>query len=131
MKNIFLTFCLMMVAGYGCDKIKDLLTVKAFYNSNAFTETDCEQLAGMHSDNSLDPITVTFVNNSKRELHINWIDYNGSEVGYYDLEDGDSVVVPTYLTHVWIIRLTNNACSTILIPKIGAAQAETVTFGEE
>jgi hypothetical protein len=129
-KSLIPLMCVMLTIA-GCDKITDLLTVKAFYNANAFDELACDQFPGVQSVSALDPVNVTFVNNSKRELHINWINYDGSEVSYFDLADGDSVDVPTYLTHVWIIRLTNNACSTILIPKMGAGPNETVTFGEE
>jgi len=126
---VFLAVIIVLISS--CDKITDLLTVKAFYNAGAFTEQDCDQFPGVRSTAALDSVNITFVNNSKRELHINWIDYDGSEVSYFDLADGASVDVPTYLTHVWIVRLTNNACSTILTPKIGASQHETVTFGEE
>ena len=129
-KSILLLSAIVLVLA-GCDKIIDLLNVKAFYNAGAFTEQDCDQFPGVRSTAALDSVNVTFVNNSKRELHINWIDYDGSEVSYFDLADGASVDVPTYITHVWIVRLTNNACSTILIPKTGASQHETVTFGEE
>ncbi len=129
-KSIFPITAIFLILA-GCDKITDLLTVKAFYNAVAFTEQDCDQFPGVRSTAALDSVNIKFVNNSKRELHINWIDYDGSEVSYFDLADGASVDVPTYLTHVWIVRLTNNACSTILIPKTGASQHETVTFGEE
>jgi hypothetical protein len=131
MKKPLLLFVIIAIGAAGCDKITDLLTVKAFYTAAAFEEHDCDHLASLSSQNSLDAVNVTFVNNSKRELNINWIDYDGMEVSYFDLEDGDSVSVPTYLTHPWIIRLNNNACSTILVPKVGAGQNETVTFGEE
>jgi hypothetical protein len=129
-KSILLLSAIVLVLA-GCDKITALLNVKAFYNAGAFTEQDCEQFPGVRSTATLDSVNIKFVNNSKRELHINWIDYDGSEVSYFDLADGASVDVPTYLTHVWIVRLTNNSCSTILIPKTGASHHETVTFGEE
>jgi hypothetical protein len=131
MKKALLLLAIIAIGAAGCDKITDLLTVKAFYNAAAFEEHDCEHLSGIRSINSLDAVNLTFINNSKRELNINWIDYDGMEVSYFELADGDTVSVPSYLTHPWIIRLTNNACSTILIPKAGAGANETVTFGEE
>ncbi|MBS1625643.1 MAG: hypothetical protein JST83_16570 [Bacteroidetes bacterium] len=131
MKKLLLLALTVGIIASSCTKVKDILTVKAIYNANAFTEKNCDQLTGLKSLNSLDAVNVTFVNHSKRQLHINWIDYSGSEVSYKDLEDGDSWTIPTYLTHVWIIRKTDNACSTILIPKTGAGRDETVSFGEQ
>lgn len=131
MKRLLLLVFATALLTNACQKVKDLLTVKAFYNSNAFTEKTCDQFPGVKSLNSLDSINITFTNNSKRTLHINWIDYNGSEVTYSDLADGGSWSVPTYLTHVWIVRKTDGACSTILIPKTGAASHETVSFGQQ
>jgi len=131
MKKALLAMFVIASIATGCDKITDLLTVKAFYNSTAFTETDCEQLAGVRSDLSTDSMNITFVNNSERELHINWIDLDGSEVSYFDLADGASVDVPTYKGHAWIVRLTNNGCSTILKSTSSAGQSETVSFGAE
>ena len=131
MKKLLLLSIVLGIIAASCSKVKDILTVKAIYNANAFTETNCDQLSGQKSLNSLNPIDITFTNHCKRELHINWIDYNGSEVSYKDLADGDSWTVPTYFTHVWIIRKTDGACSTILIPKTGAGRTETVSFGEK
>ncbi|MBS1594007.1 MAG: hypothetical protein JST90_06760 [Bacteroidetes bacterium] len=128
-KLLLLAMITGLIAG-GCSKVKDILTVKAIYNASSFTETSCDQMSGLKSQNSLSPVDVTFTNHCKRTLHINWLDYSGSEVSYKDLADGESWTVPTYLTHPWVIRKTDNACSTILIPKTGAARAETVSFGE-
>ncbi len=131
MKRLFILLTSAVLLNTACQKAKDLLTVKAFYNAGAFTEKSCDQLTGTKSLNSLDSVNITFTNNSKRLLHIKWVDYNGSEVNYSDLADGNSWSVPTYLTHVWVIRKTDGACSTILIPKTGAASHETVTFGQQ
>ena len=114
-----------------CQKVKDLLTVKAFYNANAFTEKTCDQFPGVKSLVYTDSVNITFTNNSKRELHINWIDYTGTEQTWVDLSDGASHDVPTFITHVWIVRKTDGACATILIPKTGASSHETVSFGQQ
>ena len=131
MKKLFLLTITVGIIATGCTKVKDILTIKAIYNAASFTEKNCDQLSGLKSLNSFDTVNITFTNHSKRLLHINWIDYNGSEMSYKDLEDGTSWTIPTYLTHVWIIRKTDNACSTILIPKTGAGTNETVSFGEQ
>ena len=131
MKKIFFLIVSAALITTSCQKVKDLLTVKAFYNANAFTEKTCDQLTGLASQNSLDSINITFTNNSKRLLHINWIDYSGHEVTYHDLADGTSWDCPTFLTHPWIARKTDGACSTILIPKTGASSHETVSFGQQ
>lgn len=131
MKRLFFLVLLATIITTSCKKVTDLLTVKAFYNAGSFTEKNCDQLIGLKSINSIDSVNITFTNNSKRLLHIKWIDYNGSEVSYSDLADGASWSVPTYLTHPWVIRKTDGACATILIPKMGASSHETVSFGQQ
>ena len=130
MKKLFLLSIATVFLFTACQKAKDILTVKAIYNANAFTEKNCDQLGSVGSVNSIDSINITFTNHSKRQLHINWIDYTSAEVTYHDLEDGASWDCPTFLTHPWIIRKTDGACSTILIAKMGASNHETVSFGE-
>ncbi len=131
MKRLFFLVLSVAIITTSCNKVKDLLQVKAFYNANAFTEKTCDQFGSVASVNSIDSINITFTNNSKRELHINWIDYTGAEVTYHDLPDGASWDCPTFLTHPWIVRKTDGACSTILIPKTGAGSHETVSFGQQ
>jgi 5'-3' exonuclease len=130
MKRLLLLIICATFITTACKKVTDILTVKAIYNANAFTEKNCDQLGTVKSINSNTAVNITFVNNSKRQLHINWLDYNGAEQHYKDLEDGQSWICPTFLTHPWIIRKTDNACATILIPKAGATSSETVSFGE-
>lgn len=131
MKKILLLAVCAALMTTACQKAKDLLTVKAFYNATAFTEKNCDQLSGTVSGPGIDPVTITFTNNSKRQLHINWIDDSGSEVHYIDIEDGHSIDQPTFKSHVWIVRKTDGACSTILIVKNTATSHETVSFGEQ
>jgi hypothetical protein len=131
MKRFFFLVIAATILTTSCKKVVDLLKVKAFYTAGSFYEINCDQLGAQASQNSLDSVNITFTNNSKRELHINWIDYTGHEVTYHDLADGASWDCPTFLTHPWIIRKTDGACSTILIPKMGAASHETVSFGQE
>lgn len=131
MKKLLLPVICVALTITSCKKIIDVLTIKAIYNANAFTEKNCDQLGTVKSLNSYTAINITFVNHSKRQLHINWLDYNGAEQTYKDLEDGQSWDCPTFLTHPWIIRKTDGACSTILIPKAGASANETVSFGEQ
>jgi hypothetical protein len=129
-KIILLAVCATLLAT-ACQKAKDILTVKAFFSANAFTELNCDSWTGSHSDNSFDSVNVTFTNNSQRLLHVNWIDYNGQEQTWFDLANGTSHDVPTFKTHVWIIRKTDGACSTVLKIKQGSTTHETVSFGEQ
>jgi hypothetical protein len=131
MKKIMLLALCATLLTTACQKAKDLLTVKAFYNSNAFNEKNCDELSGLASTTGIDSVNVTFTNNSKRQLHINWINYSGAEEHWIDLEDGASHDIPTFKTHVWIVRKTDGACSTILIVRNGATNHETVSFGQQ
>jgi hypothetical protein len=131
MRTALLLFAIIAISASGCEKATDLLTVKAFFTAVSFEEHACDHASSLASQNSLDPVYINFVNNSNRTLTINWINYDGLEVNYFELADGDSVGVPSYLTHPWIIRTSADDCATIVIAKFGANASETVTFGEE
>jgi hypothetical protein len=131
MKKTLLLFTFIAITAIGCKKETEELTVKASYTATSFEEHACDHASSLASQNSLDPVYINFVNNANRTLTINWINYDGLEVNYFELEDGESVGVPSFLTHPWIIRLADEGCSTIIIPKYGANASETVTFEEE
>eukprot|EP01119_Soliformovum_irregulare_P024750 TRINITY_DN8950_c0_g1_i2.p1 TRINITY_DN8950_c0_g1~~TRINITY_DN8950_c0_g1_i2.p1 ORF type:complete len:243 (-),score=36.43 TRINITY_DN8950_c0_g1_i2:78-806(-) len=54
-------------------------------------------------------VDVEFCNESKDNVEIFWVDYNGVEVMYGTLTPNTSYIQPTYLTHPWIIRRNGEA----------------------
>jgi hypothetical protein len=127
MKESILVFATLILFTAACNKNK-VKPVEATFDNSAFTENTCSQASGLESDSAATTITITFTNNTDRDLHINWIDYAGAEQDWIDLDMGTSDDVPTFLTHVWIVRQDDGSCVTILTPKAGASSTETVTF---
>ena len=49
-------------------------------------------------------VSVTFINNTRANTRIYWVNFQGVEVKYYDLPPGKSYVQATYNTHKWVVR---------------------------
>ena len=47
---------------------------------------------------------VVFVNNMSERVAVYWIDYEGNEIHYRDLEPGQRYSQDTYATHPWVVR---------------------------
>ena len=69
-----------------------------------------EQCSSLRSVEGSTSITVSFENRSGRAVNIYWIDYQGAEQFYFDLQPGQAKPQDTYVTHAWCARdKTSNA----------------------
>ena len=55
-----------------------------------------------------DPVDITFKNNSKENINVFWVDYDGQEVFYGALEPEAEHKQSTFVTHLWRIKLAEN-----------------------
>lgn len=76
--------------------------------------------------NSDTPITILFVNNTRRTVSVYWKDFQCGEVLYHTLEPGQSYVQETYATHPWVVR--DSATGEALTGLVGEAST-TVQIG--
>ena len=71
---------------------------------------------------------ITFVNNTKRKLSVNWIDFKGDVKHYVNISAGESNRRPTFTGHVW--RVTDVDCETP-IASFEARDEECFAYVEE
>ena len=49
-------------------------------------------------------VQITFINNTRANTRVYWVNFQGVEVKYFDLPPGQSNVQATYNTHKWVVR---------------------------
>jgi hypothetical protein len=68
---------------------------------------------GVLSSNSINPpgeqstdgkVNITFFNKTNANAVVYWVNFQGVEVKYYDLQPGRSYVQSTFNTHKWVVR---------------------------
>jgi hypothetical protein len=69
-------------------------------------EANCSSLRSIAGS---DETAITFVNSSGRAIHVYWVDYQGAEQFWFELQPGQSQRQETFVTHPWCVRdKTNN-----------------------
>jgi hypothetical protein len=71
----------------------------------------CPAPGSVRSQNSGQPATIQFVNNSFQTQKFYWLDYQGQLKFYKELKHGQSHTQRTYLTHPWVAIDPNGSCS--------------------
>ena len=61
------------------------------------------ELANMTSVPGIETVII-FVNESKSDTLLYWVDYEGDQIDYGILHQNEYVVQPTYSGHVWLIN---------------------------
>ena len=67
------------------------------------------------------PVEIKFVNKLDKKAEFFWIDYEGNEKLYADLEPNKSYVQKTYVDHPWVIKENGNPVALFLPSKTGDA----------
>jgi hypothetical protein len=70
----------------------------------------CTKLAGVRSPASNQPATINFLNKTKGNVNIIWIDFGGSRRLYGTLGPNQNRNQPTYTGHVWLITDQSDNC---------------------
>lgn len=79
----------------------------------------CDRFGTIRSMASQTPLTVTFVNKSDGYRGLVWIDPEGTPVDNAGLNQGESVTVPTFETHAWMITDDPGNCIEMFVPRDG------------
>lgn len=66
-------------------------------------ETD-KKKSTLRSIESRVPVKIVICNTSKRTVTVNWINYEGNEVLYGEMNPFHTRLINTYATHPWIFR---------------------------
>ena len=76
----------------------------------------CDMFGTIKSMESKTPMTVTFVNRSDGYRGVVWIDPEGTPVDNTGLNQGESVTVPTFQNHAWMITDGPGNCIEMFVP---------------
>ena len=68
----------------------------------------CAQEPFLRSESGRFPVTVTFVNRTKDDVRLWWLDYTGQRKLYATLKPGSIERRPTFYTHPWIVTTAKN-----------------------
>jgi hypothetical protein len=66
-----------------------------------------EIAADLKSTASEDVATLRFENETKEDVYLFWIDYQGRPIPYDRIRPGEASVRPTYMTHPWVVTDLN------------------------
>ena len=84
----------------------------------------CDKFGTIKSMESKTPMTVTFVNRSDGYRGLVWIDPEGTPVDNTGLNQAESVTVPTFQTHAWMITDGPGNCIEMFVPVGGTTMFE-------
>ncbi len=83
------------------------------------TPEGCKGMGTLRSQNSDTPANMRFVNQRDAAIRTFWLDFDGAARFYAQIDPGDTLLQPTYLTHPWIIMDQAGKCTGPYMPRKG------------
>lgn len=91
--------------------------------SDAAVELDCSLFGTIKSQNSEVATNIEFQSfgeNDEDQYKVYWLDYDGEPVEHAYMFPGDTLAVPTYMTHPWMVAAPQpggpEICISIYVP---------------
>lgn len=84
----------------------------------------CDNFGTIKSERSDVPVEMTFVNKADGYRGLVWIDTEGTPVDHTGINQGETVVVPTFQTHAWMITDGPGNCIEIVLAEEPGATFE-------
>lgn len=81
----------------------------------------CKQLFKLKSKDSKTKTTITFVNTSKTQRALLWLDFTGQPKDYGNVAPGQEKTIQTFMTHPWMVATGPGDCLHIVLPSKDAA----------
>jgi hypothetical protein len=97
-----------------------VLSLTAFAPLPALANRSCAEARRLHSLNSENPTTITF-NDSPAPRSIWWIDFDGGQKSYGEVDPGEQKTIETFLTHPWVVSNETGACVKVVVPQPGGS----------
>jgi len=88
------------------------------------SDASCNDRQNLRSQNSNTATKLTFINRSGGTRGILWLDFDGQQKEYANLNDGEQIVLDTFMTHPWMVTDGPGNCLRIVLPQKGAAVVE-------
>lgn len=92
--------------------------------SEPVPDPSCKERTKLRSKNSDTKTKITFINRSGGTRGILWLDFKGQPKDYANLQNGEEVVLDTFMTHPWMITDGPGNCLQIVMPHPGARVVE-------
>jgi hypothetical protein len=79
----------------------------------------CSQRSGLGTLESVSPARIAFVNFSEEPFDVFWIDQNGQEQLFGQINPQRQAAVETFVTQPWVVKELSGKCIAIAIPNPG------------
>lgn len=126
-KHLFVAALAAITALSACKKEEAEEVFTALFGNGALTQYDCSQLGTLTSPNGTPSTYLFFENESGETVKIYWKNYSGGLTLYSTLDDGETHLQQTFVSHVWYLTDENENCLTVLAAA-QPATTDTVTF---
>lgn len=73
-------------------------------------QESCQLAGGLRSIDGTELLDVSLTNSRENNVRLNWINYDGKEVGYGEIMTKQTKKMQTYKTHPWVIRSLEGEC---------------------
>jgi hypothetical protein len=80
------------------------LSAPAFAQADEIQPVPAQALTGHPYFSEIVPSRILFINVRDRPVRIFWVGFDGKEMPYGDLEQGQQRLQPTYVAHRWVVR---------------------------
>ena len=89
-------------------------TNRNFYNAETASDSNSDyqshmvwnegkwKVARNNSQDDLTPLDIPMTNNTDFVVQVNWINYEGDESNWFELQPGETRTIGTAATHIWV-----------------------------
>lgn len=88
----------------------------------AMAQSNCPEEQGLRSINSELPSAITFVNGTRDDVQVFWIDFQGAKQQYGWIAPGQSHMQQTYVSHPWAVYNRHGECLGVYFPEAAPRQ---------
>lgn len=87
-------------------------------------DASCKDRPNLRSQNTNIATKLTFINRSGGMRGILWLDFDGQPKEYANLNDGEQIVLDTFMRHPWMVTDGPGNCLRIVLPQTGGSVVE-------
>lgn len=126
-KYLFVSALAAITAFTACTKEEAEETFATLFSNGAVTVSSCAELNALTSPNGTASTYLLFENESGKTIKIYWKNFSNGLTLYSTLNDGESHLQQTFVSHVWYITDASENCLTVLAAA-RPGSTDTLTF---
>ncbi|MEO1695251.1 MAG: hypothetical protein AAFR55_08445 [Pseudomonadota bacterium] len=96
--------------------------------NNVASARSCRLWGRIKSRDSRRPITVRFINRTRSQRTVMWLDYSGQPKEYGLIEPGQTFTQQTFVGHPWMFTDGPGNCKEIFVPERASQVSYNITF---